>query len=252
MKTEKKILMGLLIILGLMSLGGIAFYLLLTPEVAGKLFTFDGSIGPDKRGLLELAKLVMLAGSLFLFSLSLFALFMLRQNKLTEIFNTLEDLIGSVIRLFQGPGLENKPKRSTVLLVSVLALGLIFRLFMGDQKAYLHLDETISLSFINSTPGLTSGVDNKNIGQLTGERVKDIVSIDRFDRFHFQSFQLSLDKDPHPPLYYWFLHSAQVIFGGGAGQSHLKSIKNIKRINIVPSSFLAFSGNSRLGDFILL
>ena len=82
--------MGLLIILGLMSLGGIAFYLLLTPEVAGKLFTFDGSLGPDKRGLLELAKLVMLTGSLFLFSLSLFALFMLRQNKLTEPFSKLK------------------------------------------------------------------------------------------------------------------------------------------------------------------
>ncbi len=40
--------------------------------------------------------------------------------------------------------------------------------------------------------------------------------------------------------------------GVTAGQSHLKSIKNIKQIIIVPSSFLAFSGNSRLGDFILL
>jgi hypothetical protein len=215
MKTEKKILIGMLSFFGLLSLAGIVMFFVLTPEVAGRLLTFDGTLDESKLGIFNLAKMALLGGSLLFLSLSILGIVLRLLNKLSVVFEPLERIIVSFRDFFLGTGLQENPKRSKMFLIGILLLGTVFRLFIGDQKAYYHLDETLTVRFTNAGSGLGGGVDDENFSILTGEEIEENLSINNFERFNFQSMQRIFEKDPHPPLYYWLFHSVQASLGGG-------------------------------------
>jgi hypothetical protein len=86
MKTEKKILIGMLSFFGLLSLAGIVMFFVLTPEVAGRLLTFDGTLDESKLGIFNLAKMALLGGSLLFLSLSILGIVLRLLNKLSVVF----------------------------------------------------------------------------------------------------------------------------------------------------------------------
>jgi hypothetical protein len=147
MKTEKKILIGMLSFFGLLSLAGIVMFFVLTLRLPGRLLTFDGTLDESKLGIFNLAKMALLGGSLLFLSLSILGIVLRLLNKLSVVFEPLERIIVSFRDFFLGTGLQENPKRSKMFLIGILLLGTVFRLFIGDQKAYYHLDETPDGSF---------------------------------------------------------------------------------------------------------
>ncbi len=208
--------------LAFLGLCGLILFQFSTPEFIGQYFTKDGSIAQDKISLLGQLRTESLVRGKILLSLSFVALLLFLFSQLSPSFlkkiDPSQGVLGEIC--FGSSEKENTtlaPKKILLLLSIVLLLGVGFRLFIGSQKAYYHLDETFSLEFINGIDigSLSQGVTTESAKILTGDEIREIVTISKWERFNFNHFFPILRSDPHPPLYYWALHVFQVLLAGG-------------------------------------
>ena len=211
-------------LLTLAGLIGICAFFVVTPEFANNYLSRDGNISVQILSLLnQLRFFSLLTGSLlFLFSILIvsgyfcstppqyFRIYLKGLENISEKNNKIQSNLKN-----NSNWISQRKVLFVILLIIVLGTGL--RIWIGYQKAYYHLDGVLSIEYVSGTSpnGLADGVSSNNYNQYSGDDILALMSIPKSDFFNFSTFNNIIRKEPHPPLYYWSLHVAQVIFSNG-------------------------------------
>lgn len=97
-------------------------------------------------------------------------------------------------------------KNVIVVLVIICALQLTLSIFWGNKKNYLFFDEVFSYPAANNVNGVDSGFD-ENVW-MDDSWFENFMSADLKHRFDYSIAYENQVNDVHPPLFYFFLHTA--------------------------------------------
>lgn len=103
--------------------------------------------------------------------------------------------------------------------ILILALVLIAQIaslvYVGTQKAGLHIDENYSYILSNSYDAecIMNATDLWNTW-LDGDAFKELLSVEEGEQFAYISVYKNNAQDAHPPLYYFLLHTLCSFFPG--------------------------------------
>lgn len=106
---------------------------------------------------------------------------------------------------------KNKENRIWICVFLLLFLAqFALLLYFGGQKAGFHEDELYSYYSSNKTAGFF--ISDRT--WITGEGVRNELTVLPGEQFRYSVVKLMQSWDVHPPLYYYFLHTACSLFPG--------------------------------------
>ncbi len=98
------------------------------------------------------------------------------------------------------------------LLFLVIFLGLAIRFNCMNDKNHFHIDEVFSFSYINN-PNMTVTRESDFFNKWhDGDFFHDKLTVQQEERFNYKVVTINTGREVHPPVYYWFLHTAVALF----------------------------------------
>lgn len=104
--------------------------------------------------------------------------------------------------------LKNENKLVISLLLVIIALGIVTRIYVGNQKEYLQIDEGYSYGLMNYDQIDLTKKDNLYHNWHSKEYYKDYFSISSEEALNFRPVYENQKNDVHPPFYYLLLRIA--------------------------------------------
>ena len=104
--------------------------------------------------------------------------------------------------------LKNENKIVITLLIIIIFLGVITRLYIGNKKEYLQIDEGYSYGLMNYDKIDLTKNDDLYDNWHTKEYYKDYLSISNEETLDFTPVYENQKNDVHPPFYYLLLRIA--------------------------------------------
>ena len=103
----------------------------------------------------------------------------------------------------------NKLTKQKVMLGAIILLQVLMMLFVGCQKQEFHIDEIYSHILSNSYDAdRISNADWMWDNWISGEDFNEFVTVQEEEKFSYATVYKNNSLDCHPPLFYWFLHTA--------------------------------------------
>lgn len=103
---------------------------------------------------------------------------------------------------------KNQNRITIILLIAIILLGVVYRIYLGNEKAYLQIDEGYSYGLMNyNKVDIIANEDFYNTWH-SSEYYKDYLSISSEEAKDFLPVYENQKNDVHPPFYYLLLRIA--------------------------------------------
>lgn len=101
--------------------------------------------------------------------------------------------------------IKKQNKIVMVLLIIIIILGIVARIYVGNQKAYLHIDERYSYGLMNYNK--VDIIENEDFYDTwhTNKYYEDYLTIGKEELTNFTPIYENQKNDVHPPFYYLLL-----------------------------------------------
>lgn len=118
--------------------------------------------------------------------------------------------------MFMMQQLLNKLKNTKLLFIVIIILQICVLFYYMNSKSALFLDETYTYSTANSSYGIlfpcsdlkyVQNIQNYNYRWLSGNFIRDYVSVSKKQCFNYSNIDENHLFDSHPPLYSYLLHT---------------------------------------------
>lgn len=103
---------------------------------------------------------------------------------------------------------------SIIALVGILCLQTIIGVYFGNRKAGFHEDEMATFTLSNHADGFLSKTKSLMNNWVDGSVLYDILSVSEEKAFDYQMVYRNQQRDVHPPLYYYLIHTISSLFQG--------------------------------------
>lgn len=99
-------------------------------------------------------------------------------------------------------------------LIVVLVVQLVMMCYFGGQKSGYHVDEIYTYELANYQETFFSNTEGLMESWVDGDFYREAMSLDGVGDLDYSIPYHNQEKDVHPPLYYFVIHTVSAFFGG--------------------------------------